>query len=195
MITQTLIEQRLDIATPWFSDIMLGRNDGSSPKCLVGKELTRICCHALSEDELTKDSVMTYGNIESLSHYLNAAGLKYNRDFFKYYEDQGVSAAELFNNVKFSGGEGAVQVTFSYAFPNGSEWQPILANRFTTDSTDPSVSFRTDATQIDNVIKLTYQYASLEEFSLNKLLEYKYFDDLIEAGATREFQITYIELG
>jgi hypothetical protein len=108
----------------------------------------------------------------------------------------GFPASELYSNLKFGGSDLPVQVKVIYSFPvaseMASEYQSTFADQVTTDPGDSSNTFRTNATQINNVITLTYQYANLEEFSENKWPEYKYFAELVANEVTREIQIQYI---
>jgi hypothetical protein len=124
--------------------------------------------------------------------YINFGGLEYQRLFYKYHEDLGFPASELYSNIKFGGSDLPVQVKVIYIFPMASEYQSTFADQVTTDPGDSSNTFRTNATQINNVITLTYQYANLEEFSENKWAEYKYLAGLVANEVTREVKIEYL---
>lgn len=193
IITQTLIEQRPNIETPFFSDTTYGRGDGElSLKTFVGTDLQRVAEHDLSEDELTKTTYITYPTLESVMGYQNQSGIAYNCNFFNYYRDLGADLRSMYDSIKFSGPDTPIRITTTYTFPADSAYQTEFVNTVTANNADPSAAHRTNFTQLDNTVTLTFEYANLAQFAERKFLEYLYFDDLLSNGVERTFNIEYI---
>ena len=192
-VTQTLIEQRPNPETPFFSDTIYGRGDGEILiKSVMSDTLQRVAGHDISEDELTKTTYITYPNLEAIAGYQNISGVAYNCHFFNHYRDLGVDLRQLYDGIKFSGPDTPVRVTTNYTFPIGSAYQAEFVNTVTANAADPSSAHRTNFTQLDNTVTLTFEYANLAQFSEGKFLEYLYFDDLLSNGVERTFKIEYI---
>jgi hypothetical protein len=193
-ITEIKLFTRPNTSTPFFSDVAGSLPGYTASRDAVAAYITNgsvTINRAVSEDQLTQTSTITYQDLETFSAVDTLFSLHMDSEFVDHITSNGLETA-VASSYSQTGIDQPFTCTVTYSFASGAT---IIANGQLVNEYLPSVISSSKLTNIDvhdTSVTATFQFNNSADYSTNYWIDIGQVSTLHPAGVTRSLMYSLV---